>query len=76
MEESQEEDLHVEDQGPMLDIIEVVLDPPLDGGVSSPTVDLSPTGHTRLDFVAEHIAWDMLPELFDEDRSLRSRTNQ
>src|SRR5881409_1772489 len=37
-EQGEDQDLHVEQQGPVLDVVEVVLDPLLDGRVPAPAV--------------------------------------
>src|SRR5690606_26950487 len=56
------EDVEVEQDRPVLDVVEVVLDPTLDlftgVGLAAPTLDLGPAGDARLDLVAGKIAVD------------------
>src|SRR5688500_10748768 len=63
-------DLHVERHRPVLDVVEVVLDPLLDRGVAPPAIDLRPAGQARAHLVAEHVLRDTLLELVDEERPL------
>src|SRR5262245_10871949 len=71
-----DENPQVEGEAPALDVVEVVLDPPLDRGVPPPAVDLGPAGDARLHLVAKHVARHAAPEFFDEARPLGSRANQ
>src|SRR6202023_3803110 len=64
------EDLEVEGQGPVLDVVEVVLDALLDRGVAAPAVHLRPAGDAGLDAVAEHVARDLVLELAHEAGTL------
>ena len=52
-----EQDLEVQEQGPVLDVIEVVLDALLDGGLAAQAVDLRPAGDARLHLVPQVVAW-------------------
>src|SRR5262249_12340338 len=74
--EGQDHDLHVERQGPVLDVVEVVLDALLERRVASEPVDLRPPREPRLDLVAQHILRDPRLELGDEDRALRPRADE
>src|SRR5687767_1097860 len=65
-EEGQDQDLHVQQQRPVLDVVEVVLDALLDGGVAPPAVHLGPAGDAALHPVAQHVLRDALLELLDE----------
>src|SRR5438128_338352 len=75
-EEGQDQDLHVEQQRPVLDVVQVVLDPLLDRRVAAPAVDLGPAGDAALDPVAQHVLRDALLELLDEGRPLGARPHQ
>jgi hypothetical protein len=68
-------DFEVQDQGPILNIVEVVLDSLIDGGISPPSMHLCPPGDTRWDLVSEHVSRNPSPELLDEYRTLRSRSH-
>ncbi len=70
--EGQEKDSEIERNGPVLDIVEIVLDPFFQRGISPPSVDLSPSGHPRLDLVAEHIVGNLLFERLNQIGPLRS----
>src|SRR6266850_6697616 len=74
--EGLQEDLQIEGETPALDVVEVVLDALLDGGVAAPAVDLGPAGDPRLHLVAEHVAGHAPPELLDEARALGPRAHQ
>ena len=56
------EDVEVEQDRPVLDVVEVVLDAPADlfrrVGLAAPAVDLGPAGDARLDLVAGEVAVD------------------
>src|SRR5687768_17974005 len=73
--DGQPEDLEVEADGPVLDVIQVVLDPLLERGVAAPAVDLRPAGDAGLDLVAQHVLRDAVLELLDEERALRTRAD-
>src|SRR5712691_13083573 len=75
-EQGENQDLHVEQQGPVLDVVEVVLDPLLDRRVPAPAVDLRPPGDAALHAVAEHVLRNPLLELLYEGRPLRPRPHQ
>src|SRR5262245_8109934 len=78
-----EQDVEVEQHRPVFDVIQVMLDAPLDllVGISltTPAVDLGPTGDARLDAMAGEIAVDRLVVAlllgFGVD-GVRSRTDQ
>src|SRR5689334_12256426 len=74
--ERQPHDLQVEGDRPVLDVIEVVLDPLLDRGVAAPAVDLGPAGEAGLHLVAEHVLRHPLLELLDEERPLGARPDE
>src|SRR4051812_41269174 len=50
----QPHDLDVERDRPVLDVVEIVLDPLLERRVAAPAVDLGPAGDPGLDLVAQH----------------------
>src|SRR5882672_1083525 len=52
-EERQDQDLHVEQQRPVLDVVQVVLDALLDRGVAAPAVYLRPARDAALHAVAQ-----------------------
>ena len=70
------ENFEVEGDGPVLNVIQVVLNPLLDRCVTAPTVDLGPTGHAGLYLVPEHVLWNALLELFHKEGAFRPRTYQ
>ena len=47
--EGQREDLEIEQEGPLLDIVEVIAEAFFDAGVPSIPMDLCPAGDARLD---------------------------
>src|SRR5262245_12855962 len=57
-EEREDEDLDVEQERPVLDVVEVVLDALLDRRVAAPAVDLRPAGDAALHAVAQHVLRD------------------
>src|SRR5690554_3138825 len=65
--------LEVELQGPVLDVVEIVLDALLDRRIPAPAVHLSPSRNAGLDLVAQHVPRHAIPKLLDENGSLRSR---
>src|SRR5688572_21969736 len=62
----EDQDLDVEQQRPVLDVVEVVLDPLLERGVAAPAVHLCPAGDAALDPVPDHVLRDLLLELLHE----------
>src|SRR5664280_64160 len=72
----QHENLQVEPEGPVLDVIDVVLDPPLQGAASAQTVHLRPAGHPRLDEMAREIMWNRPGELVDVVGTFRTGSDQ
>src|SRR3954454_19079410 len=75
LEHRQPHDFEIEADRPVLDVIEVVLDPLLDRGVAAPPVDLRPAGDAGLDLVPEHVLGNLVLELGDEQRALRPRAD-
>src|ERR1700676_1163816 len=73
--EREPHDLQVESDRPVLDVVQVVLDPLLERRVPAPAVDLRPSGQSRLHLVAKHVLRDPVLELLDEVRPLRPRTH-
>src|SRR5262245_18312420 len=69
----QPHDLDIESHRPVLDLIEIVLEPLLARRVAAPAVDLGPSVDACLDLVAQHVLRDAMLELFDEERPLRPR---
>src|SRR5437899_7454514 len=70
------ENLDVERERPVLDVVEVVLDPLRDAGVSAPAVDLRPPGHARAHPVAQHVLRKLLLELPHELRPFGPRPDE
>ena len=70
------QDLDVEAEGPVLDIKEVIFQPLLDRRILPQVVDLRPAGDPRLDFMAEHVFRDLLPEIQDKGRPFGTRSDQ
>src|SRR5262244_1049773 len=75
-EEGEDQDLHVEQQRPVLDVVEVVLDPLLDRRVAPPAVHLGPARDPALHAVAEHVLRDALLELLHDRRPLGPRPDE
>src|ERR1022692_753349 len=73
---SQREDAQIEPQRPVVDVVQVILYPLAQVAAAAQVVDLSPTRDPRLHHVLLHVAWNFLPELRDELRSLWSWTDQ
>src|SRR4030067_26691 len=57
-------------------MVQVVTQPLSDRGVAAQTVSLGSSGHSRLDFVPEHVPFVLLREAFHKIRTFRSRANQ
>src|SRR5512132_2009168 len=74
--EGEDHDLDVESQGPVLDVVEIVLDALLDRGVAPEPVDLCPAGEPGLDLVPQHVLRDPRLKLVDEERPLGPRPDQ
>src|SRR5687767_3560135 len=74
-EDGQPHDFQIQGYGPVLDVIEVVLDALLERGVAAPAVDLRPAGDAGLHLVAQHVLRNAVLELLDEERPLRARTD-
>src|SRR3984893_18578526 len=66
----QPHDLHIEAHRPVLDVVEVVLDPLLARCIAAPAVHLRPPGEPRLHLVPQHVLRDPVLELLDEVRPL------
>src|SRR5689334_21672905 len=71
----QPHDLDIESNRPVLDVIQIVLDSLLERRIAAPAVDLGPAGDAGLDLVAQHVLRDAVLELLDEERPLRSRSD-
>src|SRR5437762_1458899 len=71
----QPHDLQIEPHRPVLDVVEVVLDPLLDRGVAAPAVHLRPAGDAGLHLVAQHVLRDLVLELRHEQRPLGPRAD-
>src|SRR5262245_61853847 len=70
------ENFDVQEQGPVLDIIQIMLKALLQRRIPAPTVDLSPARHTGLDAMPQHVARNALTKPLDQDRSLRTWSHQ
>ena len=57
-------------------IMNIILDPLLDGRITTQTVDLCPSREARPHLMFYHISRDLFLELFHELRALRSRSHQ
>src|SRR5581483_5283717 len=71
--EREPHDLEVEPHRPVLDVIQIVFDPLLERRVAPPSVDLRPSGQTRLHLVAQHVLRNPMLELLDKVRALGPR---
>src|ERR1043166_1420295 len=74
--ECESENLHIAPQRPVFYVVQIVLDAPLERGVSTPAVHLRPTRHPRLYLVSKHIFGNRFTKLFDQRRPLWARTHQ
>src|SRR5262252_9923803 len=74
-EQRQPHDLEIDTHRPVLDVVEVVFDALLDRRVSAPAVHLRPTGNAGLHLVAQHVLRNLVLELRDEQRPLRTRAD-
>src|SRR6187402_3869924 len=74
-EDGKPHDLQVECHRPVLDVVEVVLNSLLERRVTAPAVYLRPARDARLHLVPKHVLRDAVLELFDEERTLRARTD-
>src|SRR4249919_3660943 len=72
----QPHDLHIEGDRPILDVVEVVLDALLERGIATPAVHLGPARKAGAHLVAQHVLRYPLLELIDEERPLRTRTDE
>src|SRR5437016_4654102 len=70
------ENADVKPRRPVRDVVEVVLEPFAEGGIAPPAVHLRPAGDTSFYAVAGHVVRNRLPELVNENRPLRPRTDQ
>ncbi len=65
---------YIKKETPILDVINIVLDPLSDGSISPETVDLCPSGKSGTDLVLNVVSGDLLHELFNELGTLGSGT--
>src|ERR1043166_5584647 len=72
----QKQDLEVEQQRPVLDVVEIIADPLLDRRIAAQPVHLRPPRHARPYLVAEHVIGDLLAELVDEHGPLGTRADE
>ncbi|EAU61758.1 hypothetical protein STIAU_7234 [Stigmatella aurantiaca DW4/3-1] len=70
------QNLKIHQQRPVLDVVQIVLDPLLDGRLPAQPVDLRPTRNARLHLVSQVVAGNLPLELLDEDRALGTRPHQ
>src|SRR5258708_8932563 len=68
-------DLEIETDRPVLDVVEVVLDAFFDRRIAAPAMHLRPAGDARLHFVPEHVLWNLVLELRNEQRALGPRSD-
>ena len=74
--EGQEEDLDVEPDGPVFNIVEVVLRTGGEVGVAAEAVDLGPAGHAGFDDVARLVVRDRVREVGDVVRAFGARADE
>src|SRR5882724_1968599 len=70
------ENFHVKDQGPVLDIVQVMLKALLQRRIATPTVHLGPASHASFDTMPQHIARDALTKFLNQDGPLRAWSHQ
>ena len=76
LENSQKQNPEVKAETPVFNVINIMLDPLADGGVSPIAVDLRPAGNSRPHLMLYHITRDFLPELIHKLRTLRARADE
>jgi hypothetical protein len=69
------DDAEIEQQAPVLQIIEVVFYALLNRSVAAPAVDLRPAGYADLEIMPSTISGNFYGELFNEVRTLWARPN-
>src|SRR5205085_11934851 len=74
-EECHPHDFQIERHGPVLDVVQVELDPFFEGRVAAPSVHLGPAGNAGLYLVAKHVLREAMLELVDEERPLGPRAD-
>ena len=70
-----ENDSEVEGEAPVLQVVKVVPNAPLDGCVTAKAVHLGPAGDSNVQMVPRLVGGDFSSELPDEMGSLRPRPN-
>src|SRR2546429_4292020 len=70
------ENFHVKDQGPVLDIVQVMLKALLQRRIAAPTVHLGPASHASFDPMSQHIAWDALTKFLNQNGPFRAWSHQ
>ena len=71
-EDGHEDDFDVQPQGPVFDIVQIMLNTLLKISITTPAVDLSPSGNACFNLVFLHIAWDLILELVNKYWALRT----
>src|SRR5215813_13224502 len=66
----------VQEEGPVLDIIQVMLKAWLQRRIPAPPVHLGPASHAGFDAMPQHVARNALTKFLNEDRPFRTRSNQ
>ena len=61
----QEEDAKVERDRPVFDVVKIMFNPFLQGGIPSPPIDLGPSCQSCHNLMAQHVFWDPMLELID-----------
>ena len=72
----QQQNLDIEDERPMFDVIQVMLNSFIYRGVAPPAAHLGPAGYASRDLVTQHVPGNSVTELVDVDRSLWSGAHQ
>src|SRR5580700_10629356 len=75
LDDRQPHDLHIETNGPVLDVVEIILDALLERRIPAPAVHLRPPGQPGLHLVPQHVLRDPVLELLDEVRALGPRAD-
>ena len=76
LEESQEHDLEIEEEVPVLEIPEVAFDALGEVGVAAESLDLRPAGHAGFGLVAGVVVGDVVLEVADEFGALGARADE
>lgn len=67
-----EENFDIQQEGPVFNVIDIIINALLYGSIASESVYLSPTSHARANLVLDHVAGNFLAKLFHKIGKLRA----